>query len=139
MVFLLWMMACSSEQGIEELDPETYDGPVDLPVLEITSPERGIFTGEGDLLYSGQGTAGTWDLTTLELRAGTSATGFIRGQSGAVLLLVDVKGQEHRLQKELIASRKTIPHSLMPSTFENLLKEAEFHDLLGWLLSLKNQ
>ena len=78
-------------------------------------------------------------LTTLELRDGTSATGFIRGQSGAVLLLMDAKGQEHRLQKELIASRKTIPHSLMPPTFGNLLKEAEFHDLLGWLLSLKTQ
>ena len=78
-------------------------------------------------------------LTTLELRDGTSATGFIRGQSGAVLLLMDAKGQEHRLQKELIAGRKTIPHSLMPPTFGNLLKEAEFHDLLGWLLSLKAQ
>ena len=78
-------------------------------------------------------------LTTLKLKDGTSTAGFIRGQSGAVLLLVDVKGQERRLQKELIASRKTIPHSLMPPTFGNLLKETEFHDLLGWLLSLKNQ
>lgn len=78
-------------------------------------------------------------LTTLTLRDGTGTAGFIRGQSGAVLLLVDPAGKEHRLQKDAIESRETIPRSLMPPTFEHLLKEGEFNDLLGWLLSQKKQ
>ena len=78
-------------------------------------------------------------LTTLTLKDGTGTAGFIRGQSGAVLLLVDPAGKEHRLQKDAIESRETIPRSLMPPTFEHLLKEAEFNDLLGWLLSQKKQ
>ena len=35
-------------------------------------------------------------LTTLKLQDGTTTTGFIRGQSGAVLLLVDAAGKSHR-------------------------------------------
>ncbi len=76
-------------------------------------------------------------LTTLELQDGTTTTGFIRGQSGAVLLLVDAAGKSHRIQKSMIARQETIPRSLMPPTFEHLLMEDEFNDLLGWLLSEK--
>ena len=78
-------------------------------------------------------------LTTLRLKDGTITTGFIRGQSGAILLLVDPAGREHRLQKDAVEGRETIPRSLMPPTFEHLLKGTEFNDLLGWLLSQKKQ
>ena len=79
------------------------------------------------------------DRTTLDLEDGTTTAGFVRGQSGEVLLLVDPTGREHRVPKRLITKSQTLPRSLMPSTFGHLLQEDEFNDLLGWLLSLKKQ
>ncbi len=78
-------------------------------------------------------------LTTLDLEDGTTTAGFVRGESGEVLLLVDPTGREHRVPKRLITKSQTLPRSLMPSTFGHLLQEDEFNDLLGWLLSLKKQ
>jgi hypothetical protein len=51
-----------------------------------------------------------------------------------VTVLVDPAGAEHRLQKSAIAGKTTMPLSLMPPSFDKVLSEAEFNDLLGWLL-----
>ena len=63
----------------------------------------------------------------------------MRDESAATLLLMDTAGKEHRLQKDKVTSRQTLPMSLMPSTFEHLLTQEQFNDLLGWLLSQKAQ
>ena len=78
-------------------------------------------------------------LTTLTLKNGTSTAGFVRGESGEVFLLVDATGKEYRIEKSTITASDTLDRSLMPSSFEHLLKEDEFHDLLGWLLSKRKQ
>ena len=78
-------------------------------------------------------------LTNLTLKNGTSTAGFVRGESGEVFLLVDATGKEYRIEKSSISASDTLARSLMPSSFEHLLKEDEFHDLLGWLLSKRNQ
>jgi putative heme-binding domain-containing protein len=78
-------------------------------------------------------------LTTLTLKNGTSTAGFVRGESGEIILLVDAKGREYRIEKSSITASHTLDYSLMPSTFEHLLGEDEFHDLLGWLLSETKQ
>lgn len=78
-------------------------------------------------------------LTTLTLKNGTSTTGFVRGKSGEIILLVDAEGREYRIEKSSIATSHTLDYSLMPSTFERLLGEDEFHDLLGWLLNETKQ
>ena len=66
MVFLLWAMACTGSDE-PNLDPGTYSGPVDLPVLAVDTPERAWFSGGSSVGYSGTAQGGTWDLTELRL------------------------------------------------------------------------
>ncbi len=76
-------------------------------------------------------------ITTLTLKDQSQITGFVRGESGAVILLIDAAGKEHRLQKSAIASKNSPPLSFMPPGFEKALAESEFNDLLSWLLQQK--
>ena len=92
-----------------------------------------------DILAPNRNVDAHFYLTTLTLKDGTTAAGFVRGESGEVLLLVDTGGKEHRIQKTMITARRNLPRSLMPSTFEHLIKGDDFNDLLGWLLLEKKQ
>jgi hypothetical protein len=53
---------------------------------------------------------------------------------GQSLLIVDAGQQEHRVLKAQMAKDEELPVSLMPPTFGSMLSEAEFSDLIGWLL-----
>ena len=100
---------------------------------------RGAARLTEDILDPNRNVDAHFFLTTLTLKNGTSTAGFVRGESGEVILLVDATGKEYRIEKSSITASDTLARSLMPSSFEHLLKEGEFHDLLGWLLSERNQ
>ena len=100
---------------------------------------RGAARLTEDILDPNRNVDAHFFLTTLTLKNGTSTAGFVRGESGEVILLVDAMGKEYRIEKSSISASDTLPRSLMPSSFEHLLKEDEFHDLLGWLLSKRDQ
>ena len=100
---------------------------------------RGAARLTEDILDPNRNVDAHFFLTTLTLKNGTSTAGFVRGESGEVLLLVDATGKEYRIEKSSITASDTLDRSLMPSSFEHLLKEDEFHDLLGWLLSERKQ
>ena len=70
MVLLLWAMACTGTEA-PELEPGSYSGPVDLPVLAVDGPDRSWFSGGSTVGYSGTAQAGTWDLTELRLNGET--------------------------------------------------------------------
>lgn len=98
---------------------------------------RGVARLAEDILDPNRNVDAHFYLTALKLKDGSSSAGFVRGESGEVLLLIDAAGMEHRVQKSEIASQQTTPFSLMPAAFDKTLKEAEFQDLLAWLLSVK--
>lgn len=75
-----------------------------------------------------------FQLHQIKLHDGTLASGFVRGELGQTLILVDAAGNEQRISKAEIAEDKTLPASLMPQAFGDTLQEADFHHLLGWLL-----
>ncbi len=100
---------------------------------------RGAARLSEDILDPNRNVDAHFYLTSLKLGDGSTTAGFVRDESAATLLLMDTAGKEHRLQKDQITSRETVPMSLMPSTFEHLLPEEQFNDLLGWLLSQKTQ
>lgn len=95
---------------------------------------RGVARLCEDILDPNRNVDAHFYLTTFKLKDGTTSAGFVRGESGAVTVLVDPAGAEHRLQKSAIAGKTTMPLSLMPPSFDKVLSEAEFNDLLGWLL-----
>ena len=68
-------------------------------------------------------------------RDGTTAAGFMRGEVGQVILLVDAAGAEQRISKGDITEDKELPQSLMPPIFGQTLSEADFADLVGYLMT----
>lgn len=99
--------------------------------------KRGVARLCEDILDPNRNVDAHFHLTTLTLKDGSDVMGFVRGESGAVLLLVDGAGREHRLQKSEIASQKTSARSLMPAPFDEILTDEQLNDLLGWLLEEK--
>lgn len=95
---------------------------------------RGVARLCEDILDPNRNVDAHFYLTTLSLQGGTSAAGFIRSESAAVIQLVDVAGNAQRIPTAEVKERKILPMSLMPPTFGQALPEAAFHDLIGWLL-----
>ena len=51
-----------------------------------------------------------------------------------MIQLLDAAGQTQRIAESEIKTRETSALSLMPSTWGTTLSEADFRDLVGWLL-----
>jgi putative heme-binding domain-containing protein len=73
-------------------------------------------------------------LRRFRLRDGSTLEGFVRGEAGAVWLVTDAEGREHRLNKEDVAEDTLTAASPMPAGFGELLPEPDFYALLAWLL-----
>lgn len=72
-------------------------------------------------------------LHQLKLRDGSSASGFVRGETIHALILVDAAGNEQRIAKADVVEDKEAPQSLMPPVFGESLTERDLFDLLGFL------
>ncbi len=68
---------------------------------------------------------------------GSVVAGLERGSVGQVLLCVDATGKEHRLNKADIAKNDLTGLSLMPAAFAYSIPEADFYDLVAFLLAEK--
>ena len=97
--------------------------------------ERGIARLCEDILDPNRNVDAHFYLNSFKLKDGTTTAGFLRGESGEVLDIVDPSGRAHRLPKNAILSKETTGLSLMPAAFGSLLPEADFNDLLAWLLA----
>jgi putative heme-binding domain-containing protein len=73
-------------------------------------------------------------LHTLKQHDGTTLTGFVRGEVGQVIVLVDAAGNEQRIAKGDIAEDTELAQSIMPPAFGQLIEPATFNHLVGWLL-----
>jgi putative heme-binding domain-containing protein len=74
-------------------------------------------------------------LTTLNLKKGQSIPGLVLREEGAVVVLADNQGKEVRVAKKDIEQRTVSPLSPMPGNFAEVIPEAEFHDLMAYLLA----
>ncbi len=72
--------------------------------------------------------------TSLALRDGRLLSGLVLSDEGEVVILADAKGQEVRVPKESIEERQVAPLSPMPANFSEQITEAEFRDLIAYLL-----
>lgn len=87
-----------------------------------------------DILDPNRNVDAHFHLHRLELRDGTTAIGFVRGEVGQVVILVDAAGTEQRIAKGSIAEDHELPQSLMPPIFGSAMAERDFLDLVGFLI-----
>jgi putative heme-binding domain-containing protein len=73
--------------------------------------------------------------TVIALNDGKVLTGLALREEGAVLILADEQGKEQRIPTSDIDERKLVPLSPMPANAAEKLSEAEFYDLLAFLLA----
>jgi putative heme-binding domain-containing protein len=95
---------------------------------------RGIGRLAEDILDPSRNVDAHFRLTMLTKKDGSVVGGFVSGESGEIIHLLDAAGQSHRVLKSEVEKTEVSPHSLMPAQFGELLKPEEFRDLAGWLL-----
>ncbi|WP_224994319.1 PVC-type heme-binding CxxCH protein [Cesiribacter sp. SM1] len=75
---------------------------------------------------------------TIKLKDSKVMTGLYRRDEGEVIVFADIGGNEFSVPKKDIAEQKASKYTLMPDHFGNVLSEAEFNNLVAYLLNLKS-
>jgi putative heme-binding domain-containing protein len=73
--------------------------------------------------------------TVLNLKNGQVVSGLFLKEEGEVLVLADNMGKEVRVPKKTVDERTTSQLSPMPADFEKAMPEADFYNLLAYLLA----
>jgi putative membrane-bound dehydrogenase-like protein len=87
-----------------------------------------------DILDPNRNVDAHFHLHSFTMKDGGTLAGFLKAEAGQVSILADAAGQEHRISKRDVEKSTVTPVSLMPPTFGQMLDEAVFADLLGYLL-----
>jgi hypothetical protein len=61
--------------------------------------------------------------------------GLLLKEEGEVLVLADNQGKEVRVPGNTVAERSISPLSPMPANFVDQVSEADFYNLIAWLLT----
>lgn len=88
-----------------------------------------------DILDPNRNVDAHFQLHTMKLLDNSEMSGFVRGEVGQVCIVVDTAGQEHRVSKNEVKEDKTTGMSLMPPVFGQTIPEADFYNLLSYLLT----
>ena len=89
-----------------------------------------------DILVPSRNVDQAFHVTVLELANGKTASGLFARKDGKSLVLVNEQGKEFSVLEEEVADRKTQRISPMPANIAEQLPDAEFHDLVSYLLTL---
>lgn len=79
-----------------------------------------------------------FQMYTVKLKDGSVKSGLLRREEGEVVVFADIQGQEFSIDKSNIAEQKPSAYTLMPASFRESIPEADFKDLLAYLLSLRS-
>ena len=75
--------------------------------------------------------------TVVQTADGQVISGLLLREEGGVLIFADKEGKEVRVAETDVDERKVIPLSPMPANVSELVGDAEFYHLFGYLLELK--
>lgn len=78
-------------------------------------------------------------VTTIVDNNGKIYSGLFRREEGVTLVLVDNQGKEFTVRTEEIDERTKSPNSVMPANVAEIMNEAEFYDLVAFLLSKRGK
>jgi len=98
---------------------------------------RGVDRLLEDVLDPNRNVDQAFRTTTLALADGRVASGLLLRQDGEIIILADAKGQEVRVPAAAVEDRKLSMLSPMPANMADQVPEADFRDLLAYLLSRK--
>ena len=98
---------------------------------------RGVERLLEDILDPNRNVDQAFRMTTLNLKNGQVISGLLLREQGAVLVVANAQGQEVSVPKDTIEERGTAQLSPMPANFVDQVSEAEFYDLLAFLLDQK--
>ncbi len=73
--------------------------------------------------------------TVLNLKDGKSITGLLLREEGEIYVMADAMGKEVRVPKNTVDEKTVSPLSPMPANFADKIAEADFNNLLAYLLS----
>jgi putative heme-binding domain-containing protein len=126
-VFASNCAACHSVRGQggqvgPQLDGVGYRAPAVL-LAKVLAPNRNV--------------APAFRYETVVLKNGDVFTGLYRREQGVSLAFVDREGKEVSVPKSQIAQRRITPYTLMPSNFLDVIPEAELHNLVAYLGTLR--
>jgi putative heme-binding domain-containing protein len=76
-------------------------------------------------------------VTTLALADGRIASGLLLRQDGEVLILADAQGKDVRVPASTVEDRKLSQLSPMPANWGEQIEEADFNQLIAYLLSCR--
>ena len=74
-------------------------------------------------------------LTTLNLKSGQVVSGLLLREEGEVFVLADVQGKDVRVSKASVEERSVSQLSPMPANFADQVPQAEFNQLMAFLLT----
>ncbi len=77
--------------------------------------------------------------TVLALEDGRVVSGLLLREEGKVLVMADAQGKEVRVPADEVEERQTVQQSPMPADLAQQIPEAEFDDLLAYLLSRRDE
>lgn len=95
---------------------------------------RGLARLAEDILDPNRNVDAHFRLTVLTKKDGSAIGGFVAGDRGEIIHLLDAAGRSHRVRKSEVTKTDVSAHSLMPANFGEILKPEEFRDLAGWLM-----
>jgi putative heme-binding domain-containing protein len=90
-----------------------------------------------DILDPNRNVDRAFRLSLVTLKDGTVASGLVRREEGAQLVLADFVGKEITVQLSQVAKREESDTSLMPPAFGAMIAPGDFNDLLAYLVSQK--
>jgi putative heme-binding domain-containing protein len=96
---------------------------------------RGLDRLLEDVLDPNRNVDQAFRLTTLNLKSGQVVSGLLLKEEGEVLVLADAQGKEVRVPKKAVEERTVSQLSPMPANFADQVPEAEFNDLMAYLLA----
>jgi putative heme-binding domain-containing protein len=73
--------------------------------------------------------------TVLNLKDGKVVTGLLLKEEGEIYVMADAQGKEVRVPKKAVDEKLVSPTSPMPANFADQISEADFNDLMAFLLS----
>ena len=98
---------------------------------------RGVDRLLEDVLDPNRNVDQAFRLTTLALKSGQLVSGLLLKEEGQVLVLADNQGKEVRVPKNTVDEKTVSQLSPMPANLADQIREADFYNLLAYLLSQK--
>ncbi len=98
---------------------------------------RGIDRLLEDIIDPNRNVDQAFRASTLTLKSGKFVSGLVLREEGEVVVLADNQGKEVRVPKNTIEERSVSQLSPMPANLVDQIPEADFYNLLAYLLSLR--